>query len=212
MLSYHNDQSIKDKYIKQLKKTKEMFYGDCEQLEDEIGIPAWLACLAGELILKISLDAARKFPLLFFRSIKVGVDLEKIKAPFLIFVLKSALENLEHSKGGDVKKFVENVINLYETKCEDNEKFMTAACDASNEVLLSFDANKDFNKYSYAAWSAYYAAKSSFHIACLENGYRLSSVSMAFNYSALTIDSIAIRKGKYNKFADKLLELLANAD
>jgi len=110
LLSFHNDQAIKDKYVDRVKahqKADEIIKGsyweegkgcgvgctihssDHKAYQTELGIPTWLAHLEDEIFESLATEDAKFFPLQFLESIPVGVDLERAKAPFLILCWKA---------------------------------------------------------------------------------------------------------------------------
>ena len=66
--------------------------------ETELGIPEWLAKVEDTLFEGMSLKKSKTFPKLFLEAIKPGVDLEKAKAPFIVFILKSTLKSMDRVK------------------------------------------------------------------------------------------------------------------
>ena len=140
MLSFHNDPKIKKKYLARViahRKADEIIKGKYWEggkgcavgcaihsgnhslYESELGIPEWLARVEDVLFEGMENKIAMKWPERFFKATPLGKDLNKIKAPFLIFVLESALEKFDHDKYPECKKTIGTVIELYKEGCED---------------------------------------------------------------------------------------------
>ena len=134
MKAFHGDQKIKDKYLARVlahQKADEIVKGQywekgrccavgCtihssnhKAYEDELGIPEWLARVEDVLFEGMPLEDAKEWPYKFLDSIKPGLDLEKLKAPFMIYILESILDKFDHDKCPDVKSSIDDVINLY---------------------------------------------------------------------------------------------------
>jgi hypothetical protein len=167
MISFHGAQEIKDKFINQLEGhyvadeiIKGIYWGDgkgcaigCtihgndhKKYESDLGIPEWLARLEDRLFEGLPNAHAKEFPLLFLRSIPVGVDLDKIKSSFLIVVLEKALESFNHDKFPEVKKSILNVIGMLR-----GERLAEAADYAKAAADAEAAAAAVFNCYSVAA-------------------------------------------------------------
>ena len=117
MKAFHGKQSIKDKYVSRVQEhirldnlvkgetgdngkgcgiacTLDMVY-DHSLYPIEMGIPEWMARLEDLLFEGMSLEKSKTFPELFLKAIAVGVDLEKVKNPFIIKVLERNLRSLD---------------------------------------------------------------------------------------------------------------------
>jgi len=144
---------------------------DHKAYESEMGVPEWLALVEDRIFEGMSNERAKKFPAQFIESINVGAELEKIKAPFMIFILQSALEHFDHEKDPACKKAIDDVIGLWRTDPEGPAAAWSAARSAAWSAAES------------AAWSA------------AESAARSAAESAA-------------ESAAYEKFADKLLELM----
>jgi len=133
--AYHNDKSIKDKYVERVTwhfEQDNIIRGigwnggkgcavgctlekyDHSQYPVELGIPEWLARVEDTLFEGMSKDKSRTWPIDFLKAINIGSDLEAIKAPFILFALKDTLETFDSVKYPDVKKAVEAPIALWD--------------------------------------------------------------------------------------------------
>ncbi len=214
LLSYHNKPEIKDKYVKRMEdhiSADELSRGigfvnnkgcavgctlnsyNHSQFPIELGIPEWLARVLDRVFEGMSLEKSKTYPLLFLESIKVGVDLEKIKIPFLLFVLNSLLDKFDHNKFPEVLNSINTVIQLYKNGETDLQKFKAAYAYA--------DAYADaaYADAAYAAAAAAYAAYAA---------YADAAAAYAAAYAAYAAADAC--EMAYNKFADKLIELIKN--
>ena len=113
MRAFHNDKSIKDKYIQRVKEhieldeiVKGVYFEDGEPgkrrmcgvgctihsdehsaYETELGIPEILARLEDRIFENIPDELAKTWPLRFLESINIGADLSKVWPKFAIFLL-----------------------------------------------------------------------------------------------------------------------------
>ena len=89
-----------------------------EALEKQTGIPEWLSRVADTLHEGMEEKDSKKWPERFVAAVPTNMshdDFEKkIKAPFLVMVLKSTLKNFDHKKYPDVKDAVSGAIKLWQ--------------------------------------------------------------------------------------------------
>jgi hypothetical protein len=221
MQAFHNDPAIKKKYIDRVKahrEADELIQGMTGQggkgcavwctmndyshaaYETKIGVPEWLARLEDILFEGMSADDSMSWPEQFLETIPVGVDLESVKAPFLIFILDCALEKFDHEKYPETKKAVDDVIELYKSGENDLGKFIAAA-----------DAAAAYAPYApapaYAARAAYAAAHASYAARGGADAARAAAGADAYAPASAYAARAAKRK-EYKRFADKLLELI----
>lgn len=121
MIAYHGDEKIKGKYLDRVHAhikadklkssvgwrdnirilgryvgvTPEKY--DYKLYEIELGIPEWLARACDVLFDGMSYGNSMEWPATFLKAITPGVDLDKIKIPFLIFVLESCLTSMNRA-------------------------------------------------------------------------------------------------------------------
>jgi len=131
ILSYHNDESIKNKYVERMRdhiEAGELVRGlgfingrgcaigctldkyDDAQYPIELGIPRWLGQLEEIIFEKMSEKKSKKFPLEFLESIPIGVDLEQIRPLLLIYILELCLDALDHDAFPDDHKILGDVL------------------------------------------------------------------------------------------------------
>ncbi len=119
MISFHNDQKIKTKYLNRViahQKADNLVRGtgwdgqkgcavgctleryNHKAFEEELGIPEWLARVEDKLFEGMSEARAMKWPGVFLESIPLGVDLNRARAPFILVILNKNVETLESLK------------------------------------------------------------------------------------------------------------------
>lgn len=178
MQAFHNDPSIKQKYLDRVNfhiEADNLIRGNgwdgekgcavgCtlekyehKAYEIELGIPEWLAYVEDTLFEGMSEEKSRTWPKDFLEAITPGVDLESVKIPFLLFVVKSTLDKFDHEKFPEIFNEINGVITTLE---------------AGNDVTA-------------AAAAAYYASR-----------------------SAADAAYYASRSAAYSSYADELLRLL----
>ncbi len=204
MQAFHNDSAVKEKYLSRVQEhrrldnirqrvTWENGKGcaigctlenyDHKAYEVELGIPEWLARVEDTIFEGLPVERAKFWPEDFLSAVPLGVDLDKIKAPFIIFVLESTLANFDHDKNPAIKKSVNDIISLWRQYPEG------PAWSAAESAAAA----------AAAAWSAAESAAES-AAAAAESAAAESAAAES-----------AARSAAYMKFADKLLELLKEA-
>ena len=194
--AYHNDKSIKDKYVKRVTwhfEQDNIIRGigwnggkgcaigctlekyDHSQYPIELGIPEWLARVEDTLFEGMSKDKSRTWPIDFLAAVNIGSDLEAIKAPFLLFVLKDTLETFESVEYPDVKKAVEVTIALWE-----------------RDDIGSADWQEAAKAAWAAAWESWAAAESAAEAAAWAAGESWAAAKAA----------------AYDRYADEILSLI----
>jgi hypothetical protein len=127
-------------------------YSDHKEFEKHLGVPEWLARVEDVIFERVSIDRSKTWPLEFIEAVNEGSDLNQIKAPFMIFVLKSNLDNFDHAKSPDVVKAINTCIDLWEKYPEGPSAAWSAAESAAWSAAESAE--------SAAAQSAESAARS----------------------------------------------------
>ena len=222
MKAFHNDHSIKEKYLARVKYHREadnLIRGtgwvdgkgcaigctlesyDHSRYPIELGIPTWLAYLEDKIFEGLPLNEAIQWPERFLDAINVGSELDKIKNPFLIFVLESVLEKFDHVKFSGVKLLIEKVITLLNDPKSTVEDFISAKKVAVAAVAAAYSADAVASAYAAAADAA-----SAADAAAVYPPVVADAVASAY---AAAADAVAkSRVNEYTKFADKLIELI----
>jgi hypothetical protein len=221
--AYHNDKSIKDKYVKRVTwhfEQDNIIRGigwdggkgcaigctlekyDPSQYPIELGIPEWLARVEDTLFEGMSKDKSRTWPIDFLRAVNIGSDLEAIKAPFLIFALKDTLETFDSLEYPDVKKAVEVTIALWERDDIGSADWQEAADAAGSAAKTAADAARAAAKTAAdaaraAAWAAADAAEAAVWAAW-------AAADAAEGVVAKTVACAAA----YDRYADEILSLI----
>jgi hypothetical protein len=246
MIAFHNDEKIKQKFLARLAEHRRldnlvkgatgqdgkgcavwctMNAYDHKAYETEIGVPQWLARMEDAIFEGLPKKEAMEWPERFLKAIKPGVDLEKVKGPFLIFVLESTLDKFNHKKFPDVKKAINTVIGLYRSESTDRAKY-TAASDAANAgARAATDAATAYAAVNAAAAYAAYAARAAAYTAAIaansaaarDAAIAAYAAAIAANNAAAiapayttawAADANAAAYAAYKNFADKLIELI----
>lgn len=134
MQAFFNDQKIKERFLSRIHehaKADEIVKGkyweggkgcavgctihdsDHAQYEKQLGIPEWLARVEDTFFEHLPNENAKIWPASFLKAINLGADLEKIKAPFMIYILQQALGNFDHEKYPQVKMAIDDVVLLW---------------------------------------------------------------------------------------------------
>lgn len=125
LISFHNKKSIKAKYVARVQKhirLDQLVHGmgwdgtrgcavgctlenyNHAAYETELGIPEWLARVEDTLFERMSLDKSKTWPDLFLQAIPVGVNLDQVRVPFVVILLKHTLKSMDLVQY-DSKKF-----------------------------------------------------------------------------------------------------------
>ncbi len=225
MISYHGKSEIKEKYLNRVvahQKADEIIQGfywkkdedgdfkgcavgctihgdDHYKYETELGIPVWLAKLEDKIFEGLSVNESKNWPALFLEAIPIGKDLNKVKIPFLIFIVESARENFDHKKYPKQLKAIDDILFELKKDVIDKGKLLklrTAAdyAAAAAAYAAAYAAADAAAAYAAAAAAAYAAAAAADAAA--------AAAAYAAAYAA------AARENEYSKFAKKLIELL----
>lgn len=216
MIAFHGQQAIKDKYIARVRAHREadnLVRGqgwengrgcaigctleayDHSLYPTELGIPEWLARLEDKLFENLPIEDSQAWPERFLEAIRPGADLEKVKAPFLIFVLKSALQKFDHSKFPDCKKAIDDVIAFWclpeVQRTEAAAAAMVAAATTEARAARAVEARPA----AQAAWVASQAA----------------AVTWVAGAAEAAVSEYNTTEAAVSEFADKLIELMEGA-
>lgn len=262
MQAFHNKQEIKNKYlfrVRNHRKLDNIVQGqgwkngkgcavgctlenyDHEQYEVELGIPEWLARVEDTIFEGLSREKALLWPEKFLSVIKPGVNLESVKKPFLIFILKQNLKYLSYAKYDKAKypkvkkaveltkKSIKLMIKYHETGAGLEEAYSVAY--SAHSVADSAVVSADSVAYSTAAAAATArsiarsadsaaACSVAYSTAATAHSIARSAHSIAYS-AALAADSVAhsgarsvdstTRSAIYYKYACKLIQLLRDA-
>jgi len=135
-----------------------------EELEKQTGIPEWLSRLADTLHEGLPDGEYQKWPELFVSSVPKNTThddfLYKVKAPFIVFVLKSNLENFDHDRHPDVLNAINGSIELWE-RDDIYSTSWNAARSAARSAAFSAAFSASESAAESAAWSAAFSASES---------------------------------------------------
>ena len=217
MLSFHNDQAIKDFYIARLvahRDADELIKGigwtggkgcavgctlhayNHKAYEDELGIPEALARIQDRLFECLPDRLSQQWPIRFLQSIPVGVDLSLVVWQYLHRIVSDVVE--KHGTD-DVKKGCAHAIDVLRRKAlgevvtEAEAEAARTAADAADAAYAA--AHNVARTVAYAAAAAAYAAAA-------------STASTAFAVADAADAAYAARSKSYEYQADILISLL----
>lgn len=228
MLTFHNDPQIKEKYLARLKThaaADEIIQGtrwangkgcaigctlekyDHKGFETELGIPEWLARLEDRIFEGLPNADAKNFAVDFLEAVPVGVELERVKWGFLVFVLEENAKTITQLKRSQDRKtrllsINSGVLAVLKSANETGEldlealKLARAAADAAAEAAFAADA--------YAARAAVAAAYDDAHAAAY-------AAATAADAAVAAVARADARREKHKLFAAELLRLLRDA-
>ena len=204
MNAFHNDQKVKETYLTRVRAHRladEIIKGKywdggkgcavgCTihgsehfKYETELGIPRWLAHVEDKIFEGLSIERSKSWPEEFLSAINIGAELDKVKIPFLIFVVESAREKVDKAKYHKTIEYIDGV--LAELKRD------------------PIDLGK-LRKARSAAYAAAYADAAAAYAAADAADAAYADAA----YAAAAAAGRAARENEFEKFADKLLELL----
>jgi hypothetical protein len=231
MKAFHGKKTIKAKYLSRIRahaaadEIEKGFYwqrgrgcavgctihgSDHAAYETELGIPMWLALLENRIFEGMPLDQAKLWPEKFLAAIAVGQDLEKVKKPFLAFVVADAKESARSATARATSALTE-ALTATEAASEAAEAAASesAAWEAASAALAAARAAEA------ATWSAATAARA---LARAEAEAEADTEANAANaVEALAEAAVwpslaeAAQAEAYSYFADKLIELIEQA-
>ncbi len=206
-------------------KSLHLRWSDHSQFETYLGIPEWLARVEDVIFQGVSLKRSKKWPVEFSQAIISGVDLNQIKIPFITMILNSNIEVQECLlKGINDKNIREIIINSIKVN-----KQMVIAQESGDRKLINLAqsavwsavwsasesaAQSAVQSSESALWSASWSATESSGSAAESARSAAKSVlwsaEEASEVSIWAAESIAwsAEAAAYEKYADKLLELL----
>lgn len=231
MKAFNDDTNIKEKYMSRLKAhaladeiVKGIYWengkgcavgctihsSNHKAYETELGVPQWLARVEDRIFEGLPNDRAKLWPIEFLNAVNVGSDLEKIKAPFMIYILESVIDKFDHKKFPEVLSSVNKVIELYKNNGT-TEEFMSAraaaAAAAYAAAAVAYAADADA---AVASAVAYADAAAAVAYAAADAAVAAVAYTAADAAVAAAAD-VAVRENSYVKFADKLLELIRDS-
>ena len=229
MKAFHNNPSIKEKYITRLQahyQADEIIKGQYWQngkgcavgctihssyhknYESELGIPKNIAYLQDRIFEGLPNELAKEFPLQFLSSIKVSADLKNVSKLFMIWLLTDSKYGV--IKYADNKKVIQDVADAFSrdmvntVSVEEWKELRKNANDAAGTTTSANSASyAAYTAASYAASTSYYAASTVFSVA-----------ATAAYYAAYTAAYFVenTKSEYYIAASNKLIELLKNSN
>lgn len=213
LLSWHNDPQLKQKYIDRVRAHRladNLIQGtgwdngngkgcavgctlesyDHTRFPNELGLPIWIAHLEDSIFEGLDNKTAQLWPERFMEAIPVGVEVDTIKKPFIIWLLNFALKQFDNDRFKRQADAIKNVIKLYEADCTNITSFENAASAAAASAVARAPLT-----IAEAATDAVIAARYAAAAAS-------DAVSDIADYINLTIEQTWL------VIADKLIELI----
>lgn len=195
--------------------------------EEYLGIPAWVARVEDTLFEGMGEYKRSIFPVEFGESLNEGSDLNEIKTPFLIYLLEESLDTLcslcvdkryykkVFNSIEKTKSVVKQMIKVLESKDFSRiDEMIEEASRAEEEAWL---AARSVRIYSRSAEAAADIAAESANLVSKVVGFRAESVEKLIlilvwiasrEVMSNSSTSPSVRIDKYEKYADKFLELI----
>ena len=210
--------------ISKLKKLDFKDFGNHARYPELLGIPEWLARLEDTIFEGLPVKRSKKWTVEFSQAINTGADLEKVKAPMLIYILESTLEIFNHEKYPEVKAAVDGSIALWKRSDIGSNGWNkaagaaeAAAWAAAEEAGAAEEAAWAAAKAGAAAWVAAKAGAAAGAAAgvaaeAAEAAEAAGAAAGVAAEAAEAAEAAAGAEATYEKFADKLLELLRGCE
>lgn len=230
LLSFHNDNKIKEKYLNRVKEHREadnIIQGsgwingkgcaigctlecyDHYKYPTELGIPVWIAKLEDGIFEGLSNEDAMEWPEIFLESIPVGVDLNKISFSFLAYIVELGIEKVNKNIFKKQYNTIKVILNKLKANKIPTDKEIKSAAAAAHAAYDAYDAHAAIHA-SYAAVDAAYAAHVAAHASAHSATYSAAhAAAHAAAYSAAhaAVDAAFEDKKTYKKISEKLVEL-----
>jgi len=167
-----------------LKTKEDLKYSDHSLYERYLGVPAWIAHLEDTIFEGLPVDRQKTWPVEFGEAINVGADLDKIKHPFLIFLMEENLKTLDalefdREEFKDVADSIEQTKKAIELTIKYHRVPNEAAKPAALSAVLSAALSAAKSAAESAAWSAKPAARAAARSASESAAWSVKSAESA---------------------------------
>jgi hypothetical protein len=182
--------------VSRLKNLELKNFSDHEKYPELLGIPEWLAQLEDALFENMALKKSKSWPVDFAEAIHTGADLEKIRVPFLVVLLRHSLVSLSKVQFDAVQ--YPNVVSAVNASQQAVQKMIEAQESGDQEKILAahsaaYSANSADSAYS-AAYSSADSASSAADSAARSSADCADSASSA----ASSVMYLAARSAAYS--------------
>lgn len=168
--------------------------GDHELFEKYLGVPEWLARLNDTLFENLPEERSKKWPVEFSEAINEGADLDKIKTPYLVYILTENLKTLDSLKVD--KEHTQVIKAIEQTRAATLQVIKAHESDDKDELSAAESAAR--SAAESVAWAAAESAAESAAWAA-----RSAAWSAAWSVAWSAAESAA-----FVPHADKLLEMI----
>ena len=201
-----------------------------QALENQFNIPRILWRLEDRIFEGLSKEDAMRWPLQFWISLPVGVDLSLVWYEFIVWLLGDKKDGvIQYAKIDNQKKVIQNVIDLYERKIKGEDitqEEWRIAHAAAYTAYATADAYTTYTAYATAAaadaaahaashaaaYTAYttYTAYTAYAADAADAADAAAAYTAYTAYATYTADAAAHAAAEkhYKKMAKKLLKLL----
>lgn len=231
MKTFHENPEVKEKYLKRARALIEggklnretgrfgwiQYIADIElepneyyRYEKELGIPMWLISVGHQLFNGASEKRIRSWPEEFLKAIPVGVDVDKIKIPFLVKIIERNLSIIDSYKF-DKGKYYNIAEEMFEARAIIKQRIETRK-KGDKKKKPSFDCElwsvaNSINAYTSRiddklAQNAGYGTMDALRAAATDNP------SSAIMFTGIATMSTKGSYVVYDEFIDTLLEML----
>ena len=179
-------------------------------MEEYAIVPEWLARFEDRIFEGVSVERSKTWPVEFIEAINKGADLNKIKAPLIVFILESVLGYVQDKKHQKQKDVVLRCIKLWQRNDIGSIDWELERKTVKSYAAAAYAAAYDAN-YAPAAAAADAAAAAAYDAAA-DAAYAAAAAAAydAYDaaYDAYDAADADARIKKYEVFADKALELI----
>jgi hypothetical protein len=177
--------------VARLKNIK-LSYSNHKEYEKLFNIPEWLAFLEDRIFEGVSVERSKSWPIEFIDAINIGADLEKVKAPFLLYILEINLGRLQEEKFKQQREAFKQCIALW--KREDIGSLdWESARSAVESIAESAVRSAARLAAESAEWSAAWSAVESAEAAALSAEAAALSAARSVVWSAVESAEAAAR-------------------
>jgi hypothetical protein len=205
------------KSISELKGLHFNKFNDHALYETHLGIPTWLALVEDKLFESMSLGMSKHWPVEFAKAIRAGANLDKIRIPFLVMLMKHSLKSI--SSEAYLKGWNPTTLAQIE-RCQNSVKQMIKVLPTGKADKIE-TARRECNDAANAAYAsaasanAAYAANAAAYVnaTAYANAAAATYANAAYACAANAAAYVNANAGEetYDYYAKQLLKLMKAA-
>ena len=211
MLTYHNNPTVKERYLARIRAHREAgdeIY-DPKRYETELGIPMTLGRLEDRIFENLPLESAVEWPERFLAAVPVGRDLSRVPWQFLHWLLTDS--DLLHDGGIEsVRQTIQQAAVVIEPATRGQTIDTGAAESVFGSASRSAASSGNVSAW-YAATSARHAAEAGIR-GPSENGANIEGAAMMAALSSKFTADESSEMDAWYAMADKLVEMMSATD